>query len=83
MNFNWYQIFNLPEFLEAGLVSRKIQVNLAGIGLKEILIVKGTSTGVVYEDLFLSLNVNGNPFYFGEHALYLDPSNNVWLGTPI
>jgi len=81
--YNWYEIFNLDEFEEEDLVSKTYQLTLSGIGLKEILVTKGNNTSIVYDDVFLSINMNDkNPFEFEDHAVYLDSENNVWLGTP-
>ncbi len=83
MTYNWYNIFNLTEFLDADLVSREVEITLQGLGLKTILITKGINVSMLYDDVFLSLNLNDqNPFEFYDHAIYVDSNDDVWLGTP-
>lgn len=79
---NWYNLFNLTEFEGTELVSKEIDVNLVGIGQKTILVTKGFSVGITYDDVFLTLGL-GNPFPFGNHSVYVDANQNVWLGVPV
>ena len=81
MVFDWYKIFNNAAFLATGLVSRTYTVDLQGIGQKEILATRGNLTSIVYDDVMLSINLNSkNPFIFENRAVYMDESNDVWLG---
>ena len=81
MIFDWYKIFNLTSFLASGLVSRTYTVDLVGIGQKEIMATQGNLTSILYEDVMLSINLNSkNPFIFENKGVYLDESNDVWLG---
>jgi hypothetical protein len=84
MNFTWYNIFNLTEFLATGLVSKTYNVTLENIGQNAILVTQGESTGMVYNGVFLDLNMNdANPFVIDERAIYVDENQNVWLGIQI
>lgn len=79
--YNWFNIFNLTEWIATGLVSRKLTVFLQGVGQKEILITQGNETGIQVDDVFLILNfADKNPFVVGSHAVYKDEEGNVWLG---
>jgi hypothetical protein len=79
--FNWYRLFNLDDFLGLALPSYSFTVDLVGIGEKDILVTKGNYTSIVYEDAFLSINLNDtNPLRFGENAVFLDDNSDVWLG---
>lgn len=85
MNYQWFLIFNLTEFLATGLVSRTVQAVLEGIGQKDILITKGNEVSIVYEDVFLPIGFTGDNPYSREgeaktYAVYKDTSENVWLG---
>lgn len=84
MIFNWFLIFNLTEFLATNLVSRTYELELEGVGIKEILVTNGKTVALTYEDVMLSLNLNGkNPFIFEGHAVFLDTvTQNVYLGLP-
>jgi hypothetical protein len=80
--FNWYRLFNLTDFESTGLTSHAFVVELEAIGPKEILITKGNSTSILYEDAFLTIGLNDkNPFRYGERAVYLDDNDDVWLGV--
>jgi len=88
MTFDWYKIFNLDEFLATQLVSRKLTVVLDGRGEKEILITSGNDIGVMFEDTFMILNFNDENPYVREgdddtYALYVDSSDDVWLGIEV
>jgi hypothetical protein len=85
MNFNWFLIFNLTTFIDADLTSRKIRAVLDGIGQKDILITYGNEVAMVYEDVILPVEFQGeNPFIRqgddNHYAVYRDLENNIWLG---
>lgn len=84
MIFMWYRIFNLTAFLDTLLVSRVYQLELENIGIKDILVTNGKTVSLTYEDVMLSINLNGkNPFIFEGHAVYLDSATqDVYLGLP-
>lgn len=84
MIFMWYRIFNLTAFLDTLLVSRVYQLELENIGIKDILVTNGKTVSLTYEDVMLSINLNGkNPFVFEGHAVYLDSATqDVYLGLP-
>ncbi len=82
MNLNWFKIFNLTEFEALGLVSKTYTLDLSGVGEKEILVTKGNYVSILYDDVFLSLEMSEkNPFVFENTIIYLDSANDVWLGV--
>lgn len=81
MNYNWYNLFNLTEFEETGLVSRTITTSLLGIGSEDVLITKGFQTCITYKEALLKIN-DQEVFSFGGYATYLDENADVWLGVP-
>lgn len=84
MTFGWYKLFNKTEFVGLDLVSRTLNLELEGIGEKDILITLGETLSITYEGVFLSCELNDkNPFVFEGHAVYLDANNDVWLGIEI
>lgn len=84
MEYTWFKIFNKTEFEALGLVSKTYTLNLDGIGQKEILVTKGVAIGMLYEGVFLSLELGDeNPFEFEDRAIYLDASNDVYLGIAV
>jgi hypothetical protein len=82
MIFNWYRVINLAEFEATGLVSQEIEVVLAGIGLRTILVTKGRLVSIHYEGVTLSIGLtDANPFIFDGHAVYLHPTTgDIHLG---
>ena len=85
MNFNWYKLFNLDEFLALGLVSKVYQVVLEGVGQRDILVTYGNEISVVFEDVFMPVQFEGaNPFTRegddATYAVYKDSNGDVHLG---
>lgn len=84
MIYNWFKIFNKTEFEALDLPSKEYLLNLEGVGEKTILVTKGNSVGILYEDVFLLLDLNNkNPFEFDDHAIYVDINNDVYLGIKV
>lgn len=83
--FNWFKIFNLTEFLATGLISKTYTQELVGIGVKDVLVTNGNMISLTYEDVMLSINLNGkNPFVFEGMAVFLDDlTQDVYLGFEI
>ena len=86
MNYQWFLIFNLTEFLATNLVSRTVKAVLEGIGQKDILITRGNEVSMIYEDVLLPIGFNTDNPYLREgedntYAVYKDASQNVWLGV--
>ena len=79
--YDVYKIINLDDFEDTGLVSRKVSGLFGTLGLKEVLVTKGNLVSITFDDVFLSLDLNEkNPFEFEDHAVFLDPNNDIWLG---
>jgi hypothetical protein len=84
MIYDWYQIFNYDEFMALDLPSKEYEFVLQDIGLRTILVTKGVGVGVLYDEVFLLVDLNGyNPFSFDGYAVYKDSNNNVWLGVEV
>lgn len=88
MNFDWFKLFNLDDFNDLDLVSRKLTVSLETYGEKEILITKGNMVSLVFEDVIMPIGFeDDNPFIRegdeGTYAAYLDAEDNVWLGIEV
>lgn len=79
--FEWFYIFNLDEFLSKDIPIFQASVIFEGYGEKTVTITRGAETGVMIDDVFMILNMNGrNPFRYGERALLLDDDGDVWIG---
>ncbi len=88
MTFNWFQLFNMTEFLALELVSKTYQVILEGIGQKDILVTRGNEVSIIYEDVLLAVEFQSdNPFTRegddATYGVYLDADDNVWLGIEV
>ena len=82
--YTWFKIFNKVEFLALGLISKTYTWDLEGIGLKEILVTNGQGIGMVYDGVFLPLQLNdANPFAIDQRAIYIDANNDVFLGIEV
>lgn len=80
-DYIFYKIFHLQDFIDSGLVSRTIEVELEDIGLKEIMITRGNLISILYEGVFLSLDLNDKiPFEFEDYAIYEHTDGYVYLG---
>lgn len=88
MTFDWYLLFNLTEFLSSGLVSKTLDIILENIGDAQVIVTRGNLTSIVYEDVMMPIEFNGdNPFIRegtdGTYAVYKDANENVWLGIEV
>lgn len=81
MTYDVFKIINLDEFNALDLVSRNVSGLFGELGFKEVLVTKGNMVSILYEGVFLSINLNDkNPFEFDGHSIFLDPNNDLWLG---
>ncbi len=81
MTYDAYRIIKLDDFNATGLVSKQLSLVIGSLGTKTILVTKGNLVSILYDDIFLSLNLNAkNPFEFEDHAIFIDPDNYIWLG---
>lgn len=81
MTYDVFKIINLDDFNALGLASRNVSGLFGELGFKEVLVTKGNCVSMLYEGVFLSLNLNDkNPFEFDGHAIFVDPNNDLWLG---
>lgn len=81
MIYDWYKLADLNDFISSELVSTEMEFILPVIGKKTVLFTKGNLYCMLYEGVFLSLDLNDvTPFEFDDHACFLDDQNFVWLG---
>lgn len=79
--WDWYQLFNITDWLATGLISRNLSIFLEGRGQKSIIITQGNETAIQIDDVFLPFNfADQNPWVSGTYAVFVDESNNAWLG---
>lgn len=84
MIYTWYKIFNLAEFNALDLVSKEYELELEDIGIKTVTVTKGKLVSILYEGIFLSVNLNSvNPLEFDGHAVWISGTNDVYLGIAV
>jgi hypothetical protein len=82
MTYKWYNIINQDDFIAMGFSSKQLEVDLEDIGVKTVLVTKGVGVSILYDGVFLTVNLNNNnPFEFDSHAVYIDANNDIWLGV--
>jgi hypothetical protein len=86
MNYDWYKIANISDLdvAEIDYPSMNYSLILEDVGLVDVMMVKGANYGLIYDDVFLSANMNGeNPFAFDGYAIYQDDDDYLWLGIEV
>lgn len=89
MTFDWFNIFNLDEFLALGIPSRNQTLSLEDHGEKDVLITRGNEVSIVFEDVLMPISFEDeNPFVREgdgsiHYAIYKDVSNDIWLGIEV
>lgn len=84
MTYDWYNVINYQDFVDADIPSRVLKRYLTGIGQKDIMIVRGSMVGVVYEGVLLPVQFQGkNPFEFDGYAVYINEEDDILLGIAV
>lgn len=85
MEFGWFNIFNLTDFTNSGLVCKTLTYFLEGLGQVDIQVFKGNETSVQFGGEFMPIGFAGkNPYVSGDYAVFLDSeTQDVYLGTPL
>lgn len=79
--FDWFFLANQADFLATGLTSFEGEVVMNGV-IEKVLFTRGDYTSIFFKDTFLSIGMNNrNPFRIGEYAVFLDASDDIWLGV--
>lgn len=89
MIFTWYKIFNKTDFLALDLPSKTYTQILDGIGQVDILVTNGNLISMLYDGIFLPVELNDlNPSVIPAepgletlaYASYIDDNDDVYLG---
>jgi len=84
MNFDWFKLFKIDEFLDENLVSRNQRVFLEGYSFKDILLTVGNHLSISVDGVFLPCNaVVSNPYYREGFSVFIDAENFLWLGIEL
>ncbi len=80
-NIDWYKIANLDYIEESDLPSRDLTLFLGTLGEKVVTLTRGNMTSILFDDIFLSINLNEkNPFIFENYSVWVDDADDIWLG---
>lgn len=65
MIFDWFRIFHYQDFVDLDVPQAIFEFTLEGYGEKTFFATNGNDVGVLVDDVFLVLNLNGeDPFIF-------------------
>lgn len=83
MIFDWFKIINLDDFQDTGLPSQQVTAVFGSkLGLQTAIVTQGNTVSVLFDGIYLSLNLNSkNPFVFENHAIFLDANGDIWCGV--
>jgi len=82
--WNWFNIFNYDEFIALDIPARDLVVVLQGIGTESILISRGNILSVTFRGVYLPINLlDINPKIEDGYGVFLDESNDVWIGIEL
>lgn len=81
-NWRWWKILNLDEFTALNVPDYYLTLNLEGIGLTDIVIMRGFDISVLFLGYVLTPFLNNrNGFNIkGKVSAYIDEQNNLWVG---
>lgn len=81
-NWRWWKILNLDEFTALNVPDYYLTLNLEGIGLTDIVIMRGFDISVLFLGYVLTPFLNNrNGFNIqNKVSAYIDEQNNLWVG---
>ncbi len=79
---NWFNIINYDDFTAEDLVSKKLEFDMGSLGVREILVTKGETVGILFDGVFISTFLNNtNPSAFSNLLVFVDDNDDIWLGV--
>lgn len=80
--WRWWNITNLNEFETLNVPDLYLSVNLEGLGMTDIVIMRGFNISVLFLGYVLTPFLNGrNGFSMNNKvSAYIDEANNLWVG---
>lgn len=81
-NWRWWKVFNLDEFNALNVPDYYLTLNLDGLGLTDIVIMRGFDISVLFLGYVLTPFLNGRNGFSIENKVsaYIDEDNNLWVG---
>lgn len=80
--WRWWKITDLTEFDKLNVPDLYLSVNLDGLGLTDIVVMRGFNISVLFMGYILTPFLNNrNGFSAGNKvSAYIDEDNNLWVG---
>ena len=78
----WWKIYNLDEFNKVDVPDVYLSLNLDGLGLTDIVVMRGFNISVLFLGYVLTPFLNNrNGFSMANKvSAYIDDENNLWVG---
>jgi len=80
--WRWWKIYNLDEFNKVDVPDVYLSLNLEGLGLTDIVVMRGFNISVLFLGYVLTPFLNDrNGFSMANKvSAYIDDENNLWVG---
>ena len=80
--WRWLQIMNLDDFEKLNVPDYYLSVNLEGIGITDIVVMRGFNISVLFLGYVLTPFLNNRNGFSANNKVsaYIDEDNNLWVG---
>lgn len=81
-NWRWWKIYNLDELNKVDVPDVYLSLNLEGLGLTDIVVMRGFNISVLFLGYVLTpfLNDRNGFSVANKVSAYIDDENNLWVG---
>lgn len=80
--WRWWQIMNLDDFDKLNVPDYYLSVNLEGIGVTDIVVMRGFNISVLFLGYVLTPFLNNRNGFSANNKVsaYIDEDNTLWVG---
>lgn len=80
--WRWWKIIDLTEFDKLNVPDLYLSVNLEGLGLTDIVVMRGFDISVLFLGYVLTPFLNNRNGFSSANKVsaYIDEDNNLWVG---
>lgn len=80
--WRWWQIMNLDDFDKLNVPEHYLSVNLEGIGVTDIVVMRGFNISVLFLGYVLTPFLNNRNGFSANNKVsaYIDEDNILWVG---
>lgn len=81
-NWRWWKITDLTEFDKLNVPDLYLSLNLEGLGLTDIVVMRGFNISVLFMGYVLTPFLNNRNGFSANNKVsaYIDENNNLWVG---